>query len=83
MPVKSPQEVFLVLLSYARQHTERTADFYREVSQKAETPDVKKSDLCRWFRGFVPASLSSGKGEGGECAHAPHVLASSIGPTES
>ena len=43
MPVKNPQEVFLVLLSNARHHTERTADFYREVSQKAENPDVKEA----------------------------------------
>jgi hypothetical protein len=43
MPVKNPQEVFLVLLSNARHHTERTANFYREVSQKAENPDVKEA----------------------------------------
>jgi ferritin-like metal-binding protein YciE len=49
MSIKSPQEVFLVLLSNARQHTERAADFYREVSQKAENPDVKEALEARAF----------------------------------
>jgi len=49
MPVKNPQEVFLVLLSNARQNTERTADFYREISQKAENPDVKEALEARAF----------------------------------
>jgi ferritin-like metal-binding protein YciE len=49
MPVKNPQEVFLVLLSNARHHTERTANFYREVSQKAENPDVKEALEARAF----------------------------------
>lgn len=49
MAVKNPQEVFLLLLSNARQHTERTTNFYREVSQKAENPDVKEALEARAF----------------------------------
>lgn len=49
MPAKNPQEVFLMLLSGARQHTERTAEFYRNVSQEAQNPDVKEALEARAF----------------------------------
>jgi len=46
MLLKSPQEVFVLLLSDARQHTEGTANFCREVSQKAKNSDVKEALGC-------------------------------------
>ena len=49
MPVKNPKEVFVTLLSDARQNTERTAKVYREISQFAQNPDVKEALECRAF----------------------------------
>lgn len=49
MPAKNPKEVFLMLLSNARQTTERSANIYREISQNAENPDVREAIESRAF----------------------------------
>jgi ferritin-like metal-binding protein YciE len=49
MPAKTPKEVFLMLLSNARQNTERAANVYREISQVAENPDVREALESRAF----------------------------------
>jgi ferritin-like metal-binding protein YciE len=43
MPVKNPKELFVTLLSDARQNTERSAKFYQEISQAAQEPDIKEA----------------------------------------
>jgi ferritin-like metal-binding protein YciE len=43
MPVKNPRELFVMLLSDARQNTERSAKIYQEISQQAQDPDVKEA----------------------------------------
>ena len=49
MPAKNPKEVFLMLLSNARQNTERAVNIYREISQVAENPDVREALESRAF----------------------------------
>jgi ferritin-like metal-binding protein YciE len=49
MPAKNPKEVFLMLLSDARQNTERTAEVYGEFSKLAQNPDVKEALEARAF----------------------------------
>lgn len=49
MPAKNPKEVFLMLLSDARNNTERSADVYREISQMAQNPDVREALEARAF----------------------------------
>jgi ferritin-like metal-binding protein YciE len=49
MPVRNPKEVFLMLLSDARNNTERSAEVYREVSEMALNPDVKEALEARAF----------------------------------
>src|SRR5439155_9243600 len=44
-----PKEVFLMLLSDARNSTERSADLYREISQMAQNPDVREALEARAF----------------------------------
>lgn len=43
MPGKDPKELFLMLLSEARQGTERSTNVYREISQVAQDPDIKEA----------------------------------------
>jgi ferritin-like metal-binding protein YciE len=43
MPVKSPKELFVTLLSDARQGTERSIKIYQEISQVAQDPDIKEA----------------------------------------
>src|SRR6266481_8836972 len=43
MTVKNPKELFVMLLSDARQSTERSTKFYQEISQAAQDPDVKEA----------------------------------------
>ena len=43
MPVKDPKEVFLFLLSEARQGTERSTKVYQELSQAVQDPDIKEA----------------------------------------
>src|SRR5205809_2192435 len=49
MTPKNPKEVFLMLLSDARNSTERSADLYREISQMAQNPDVREALEARAF----------------------------------
>jgi ferritin-like metal-binding protein YciE len=52
MPVKNPKELFLTLLSDARQSTERSAKIYEEISQAAQDPDIKEALESRaWISG--------------------------------
>jgi ferritin-like metal-binding protein YciE len=49
MPAKNPKEVFVMLLSDARNNTERSARVYREISQIAQNPDVQEALEARAF----------------------------------
>jgi ferritin-like metal-binding protein YciE len=49
MSARNPKEVFLMLLSDARNNTERTTKLYREISQMAENPDVQEALEARAF----------------------------------
>ena len=49
MSAKNPKEVFLILLSNARHNTERSADFYRKISENVENPDVREALEARAF----------------------------------
>jgi len=43
MPAKNPKDVFVTLMSEARNNTERTAQVYQELSQTAQHPDVQEA----------------------------------------
>jgi ferritin-like metal-binding protein YciE len=43
MSLKTPRELFVTLLSDARQGTERSIKIYQEISQAAQDPDVKEA----------------------------------------
>jgi ferritin-like metal-binding protein YciE len=73
MPARNPKEVFIMLLSDARQATERSVKIYQEISQSAQNPDVKEAlesrafvadmnlqtlDKCFELIGAEPAKLS-------------------------
>lgn len=49
MAPKTPKDVFLMLLSNARQNTERTSGLLKEMSQLVEDPDVKEGLQSRVF----------------------------------
>ena len=49
MPARNPKEVFLMLLSNARQNTDRAADVFEEISKAAENPDVREALESRAF----------------------------------
>jgi ferritin-like metal-binding protein YciE len=49
MPVNSPMEVFVLLLSDVRRKTERSIEFYRELTKLAEEPEVKEALEAREF----------------------------------
>jgi len=49
MPVKSPKELFVLLLSDVRQATERTTKIFQEMSQAAQHPDIKEALEARIF----------------------------------
>jgi ferritin-like metal-binding protein YciE len=42
MPVNTPKEVFVLMLSNVRQGAERTSKFFQELSQTAQDPDIKE-----------------------------------------
>ena len=42
MATKTPKDVFVALLSNARQNTERTTGLLKEMSQLVEDPDAKE-----------------------------------------
>jgi ferritin-like metal-binding protein YciE len=43
MPIKNAKELFVTLLSDARQNTERSAKLYQEISQVAQDPGIKET----------------------------------------
>jgi ferritin-like metal-binding protein YciE len=49
MAIQNPQELVVQLLSNLRQGTERSMEFYRELSQLASEPDVKEALEARAF----------------------------------
>ena len=49
MTAKNPKEVFLTLLSDARQNTERSVRVFEEFSKAAENPDVQEALEARAF----------------------------------
>ena len=73
MPVKNPRELFVMLLSEARQNTQLSAKIYQEISQQAQDPDIKEAlesrawivekdlsaiDRCFQLMGEKPVQLS-------------------------
>jgi len=49
MPVKSPKEMFVLMLSDLRQGTERTTKIFEEISQVVQDPDIKEALEARVF----------------------------------
>jgi ferritin-like metal-binding protein YciE len=49
MPVKNPKELFVLLLSHARQGTERTAQVLQELSGVAQHQEIKEALEARAF----------------------------------
>jgi ferritin-like metal-binding protein YciE len=49
MPVKTPREVFVMLLSDVRHNTERAAKIYQEIGQMAQDPQIKEALEARAF----------------------------------
>jgi ferritin-like metal-binding protein YciE len=49
MPIKDPQEVFVMLLSNVRHSTERATNIYHQLSDAAENPEVKEALNARGF----------------------------------
>jgi ferritin-like metal-binding protein YciE len=49
MPVDNPKEVFVLLLSDVRRKTERSIEFYKELSKFAEEPEIKEALESREF----------------------------------
>jgi ferritin-like metal-binding protein YciE len=49
MSVKNPHELFVMLLSNVRHGTERTTKIFHEISQVAQTPDIKEALEARAF----------------------------------
>ena len=43
LTIKNPKELFVTLLSDARQGTERSIKIYQEISQAAQDPDIKEA----------------------------------------
>lgn len=49
MPVKTPKEAFLVLLSDVRNNTEKATKLYQEIGEKAQDPEIKEALQARGF----------------------------------
>lgn len=49
MAMSKPEEVFLLLLSHARQGAERSSNFYEEIGQLAKNPEIEKALAARAF----------------------------------
>jgi ferritin-like metal-binding protein YciE len=49
MATKSPKEIFLLLLSEARQNTEHATKVFQEINQLVEDPDIKEAIDARVF----------------------------------
>ena len=78
MPARNPRELFVMLLSEARQNTQLSAKIYNEISQQAQDPDIKEAlearawivekdlsaiDRCFELMGEQPVQLSSHRQE--------------------
>ena len=49
MPTKNPKDIFLMLLSDARQNTQRMTKVFQDISQVVQDPDVKEALEARVF----------------------------------
>jgi ferritin-like metal-binding protein YciE len=49
MPVKTPKETFVTLLSHVRENTEKATKFYEEIGQIAQDPEIKEALESRAF----------------------------------
>lgn len=49
MPTRTPKEIFLMLLSGARQNTQRMTKVYQDISQVVQDPNVKEALEARVF----------------------------------
>src|ERR1700745_2380005 len=49
VPIKNPRELFMLMLSELRQGNERTNEFFDEIRQMAQDPDVKEALDARLF----------------------------------
>jgi ferritin-like metal-binding protein YciE len=49
MAIRTPKELFVLLLSHARQGTERSATAYDELSEVAQHPEIKEALEARAF----------------------------------
>ena len=49
MPIRSPKELFVLLLSHARQGLERSATAYDELGEVAQHPEIKEALEARAF----------------------------------
>lgn len=49
MAITRPEEVFLLLLSHARQGAERSTNVYQEISQLAKDPEIEQALAARAF----------------------------------
>jgi len=49
MAVRTPQEIFLLLLSDVRHSTEKTGTFYQEIGRAAQDPQIKEALEARTF----------------------------------
>lgn len=49
MPVKTPKETFVTLLSHVRENTEKATNFYQELGQIAQDPEIKEALEARAF----------------------------------
>jgi hypothetical protein len=49
MPVRTPRDVFLMLLSNVRNRTERQSEVYQEIGKHAEEPEIKEAIEARAF----------------------------------
>jgi ferritin-like metal-binding protein YciE len=49
MPLKSPREIFVLMLSDLRQGTEKTTKIFQDLSQVADDPDIKQALEVRGF----------------------------------
>ena len=73
MPIRNSRELFVMLLSEARQGTQLSAKIYKEISQQAQDPDIKEAlesrawivekdlsviDRCFELMGEKPVQLS-------------------------
>jgi len=49
MPVKNPKELFVLVLSHARQGSERSAAIYKDLSEAAQNPEIQQALAARAF----------------------------------